>query len=397
MHERADTMTEGRKDMTRNTGYDRYIGQLFHTVIVQPTSFCNANCSYCYLPGRKARNEMPIEVAEAVAVGISRQGSTEPVDVVWHGGEPLALGLSGFERRLQPFERLRCDGLVEHSVQTNGTLVDQHWCRLFRDYGVRVGVSIDGPQGANVDRVDWVGRPIFDRIMRGITALRDQRIPFSVIAVVTPQTIGDPAGLLEFLGGLGAVRVGFNLEEHEGLNTARAMIDADAAEAFWGTVISHRRGRGGGPRVRELEALASYLARARTGRKEEWNYAPHDPIPTVAWNGDTVLLSPELLGIRAPAYDDFVVGNVRQELLTSMLERAPSVRYVREFVAGLTACEATCAFFAFCRGAQAGNRYFEHGTFAVTETAHCRNTRQALVRALASSITDQKETIDDRS
>lgn len=153
--------------------YDFHIGREFHTVIVQPTTFCNADCSYCYLPDRKARKDMPIEVSEAIAASIAEQGCPDPVEVVWHGGEPLALGPARFESQLKPFERLRRRGLVAHSVQTNGTLIDQQWCELFRTYGVRVGVSIDGPVIANGNRVDWSGRLIFDRIMRGIGTLRD--------------------------------------------------------------------------------------------------------------------------------------------------------------------------------------------------------------------------------
>jgi uncharacterized protein len=42
------------------------------------------------------------------------------------------------------------------------------------------------------------------------------------------------------------------------------------------------------------------------------------------------------------------------------------------------------------QGAQAGNRYFEHGTFTATETAYCRNTRQALVRAAATHLNTER-------
>ncbi|REE97682.1 cyclophane-forming radical SAM peptide maturase AmcB [Thermomonospora umbrina] len=365
-------------------GYDRYLGRTFHTVVIQPTTLCNADCSYCYLPDRKVRREMPLHVAQAVADGIAQQDSSAPVEVVWHGGEPLALACERFEALLGPFEDLRRRGRVTHAVQTNGTLIDAGWCELFQKYGVQVGVSIDGPAAANGNRMDWSGRPIFGRIMHGISTLTEHGVPFSVICVVSPQTIGDPSVLLGFFEDSGAVSIGFNVEEFEGVNTGRAIVDDAAAERFWAAVIRHRRARPG-LRVRELETLASYLARARTGRRAEWISAPHDPIPTVAWNGDTVLLSPELLGVRAPGHADFLVGNVLQESLPSMLARAHRVGYVRDFVQGLAACEATCGFFSFCRGAHAGNRWFEHGTFTATETAHCRNTRQALVRALLST------------
>lgn len=93
--------------------------------------------------------------------------------------------------------------------------------------------------------------------------------------------------------------------------------------------------------------------------------AAHDLIPTIAWNGDVVLLSPELLGVADAAYHDFVAGNVMTDTLPTILHRAGDLRYIREFLVGLEQCKATCEFFAYCQGAHAGDRYFEHGTATV--------------------------------
>jgi uncharacterized protein len=59
---------------------------------------------------------------------------------------------------------------------------------------------------------------------------------------------------------------------------------------------------------------------------------------------------------------------------------------LREFSAVVHACATSCGFFDFCRGAEAGNRYFEHGIFTVAETHYCRTTRQALVPAAADEL-----------
>jgi uncharacterized protein len=369
---------------TRRTGFDERIGRSFRTVILQPTSLCNLDCGYCYLPGRKNRYEILPTVVEAVAASIAEQDDPEPVGVVWHGGEPTALPIATFRNRMLVFEDLRIAGRVEHSIQTNATLLNEQWCGLFRTYRFQVGVSIDGPEAANVNRVDRGGRPAFEKIMRGIDALRDHEIPFSVICVVSPETIGDPAGMMDFFAGLGCTQVGFNIEELEGVNDSRAVVEVGRAEAFWAGIISART-RFPDLRVREIDQLAAYLGKARTGRKEEWTGAKHDPIPTVAWNGDTVLMSPELLGIDAPEHDGFVAGNVLKESIPAILRRAHQLPYITQFLDGLDGCATTCAFWDFCRGAHAGNRWFEHGSFAATETAHCRNTRQALVTAFAAT------------
>jgi uncharacterized protein len=62
-----------------------------------------------------------------------------------------------------------------------------------------------------------------------------------------------------------------------------------------------------------------------------------------------------------------------------VVSRAWQMPYLTEFTRGLAACRATCAFFDFCQGATAGNRYFENGDFSSTETNYCRVSRQELV------------------
>ncbi|MDH6464656.1 sulfatase maturation enzyme AslB (radical SAM superfamily) [Micromonospora sp. A200] len=42
------------------------------TLVVQPTAFCNLDCTYCYLPDRRSRRLMTIPVAEACAASIEQ-------------------------------------------------------------------------------------------------------------------------------------------------------------------------------------------------------------------------------------------------------------------------------------------------------------------------------------
>ncbi len=41
-------------------------------VVMQPTTLCNLDCAYCYLPLRASDNRMPVAVAEAVAASVNR-------------------------------------------------------------------------------------------------------------------------------------------------------------------------------------------------------------------------------------------------------------------------------------------------------------------------------------
>lgn len=369
------------------TRYRRRISLLPQTVVLQPTSLCNLSCTYCYLPDRHLRNHMTVGVAAAVARSLTDMGGApgRQIDLVWHAGEPLTLGVRRLTALVEPFEVLRRQGRLRHYVQTNATLISTAWCSFFDRYQFRIGVSIDGPASLNAQRVDRRGRAAFSRISGGIDRLREAGIPFSVIAVVTSESIDDPEALLDFLAGLGCHTIGLNIEETEGANTSRQTPTLAQATRFWRQTIAWGR-RNPAVFVRELSRLGDYLHLLRTGRYAEWASQLMDPIPTVSAAGDVVLLSPELSGIPAPDYDDFIVGNVLRDALRSMIDNAYRLRYVREFLDGLDRCEATCDFFEFCQGAQAGNRYFENGRLDTTETNYCRVSRQALVTALLDII-----------
>ncbi|WP_063803644.1 cyclophane-forming radical SAM peptide maturase AmcB [Streptomyces silvensis] len=361
------------------------------TVVVQPTTWCNLDCRYCYLPLRKLKHQMPVEVAETLAQALARLDGSggDAIGLVWHGGEPLAVGPQKFECLLAPFEGLRRTGRVHHYVQTNATLLTGRWCELLTAYGVRVGVSIDGPAALNAERVDLRGKPAFDRIMRGIAHLCEHGVPFSVISVVGTLGITMPEELLDFLSSLGCHSVGFNIEEIEGANTGRQPPTAVQAEEFWRRTLTWSREHPDAPAVREVVRLAEYLHLIRSGRRAEWERRRLDPNPTVSWKGDVVLLSPELADTKAPEHADFVAGNILEQSLAEILREAHRLGYVRDFLTGLDRCQAGCQFFDFCRGAQAANRYFENGSLRSTETNYCRVSRQALVKALSALATKE--------
>lgn len=323
-------------------------------------------------------------VASRVARSISEQDSPHSVAVVWHGGEPLTTPMPHFQNLLTPFDGLRQAGAIRHHVQTNATLISPQWCDLIQAHNIQVGVSVDGPASANLRRVDLAGNSTHDRFSRGVALLRERGIDFHVICVVTPETVADAQALVEYFATLGCTSVGFNIEEQEGVPTGRSLVTFDEATGFWRTLLSSPSEAG--LKVRELDQLAVYLAGQRQPDLLE-------PIPTVAYNGDVVLLSPELAGVKAPDYGDFRAGNVLATSLPTMIRNSSGLRYVAEYAEGLRTCEAQCAFWDYCRGAQAGNRYFEHGSFAATETNFCRTTRQALITAAADLVRDRATSV----
>ena len=117
-------------------------------VVLQPTAFCNINCSYCYLPDRDNKHVLAQSTVTRLFSELFASGWTAPrLTVIWHAGEPLVVPAAFYREAFASIERLRPASVaVHHAFQTNGMLIDADWCALFRDWNVGVGVSIDGPR-----------------------------------------------------------------------------------------------------------------------------------------------------------------------------------------------------------------------------------------------------------
>nr|WSX49292.1 radical SAM protein [Streptomyces sp. NBC_00974] len=348
---------------------------------MQPTTQClPMDCTYCYLPFRKLKHLMPVGVAEAVAASVNPWAADDPAfEVVWHGGEPLATGREHLAALMAPFEG------VKHSVQTNAALIDDAWCEFLLGHDVHVGVSIDGPEDMNAHRITLAGHSGFRFAMRGIERLRRRGIRFSAIAVVSDPAPENAGRLYDFFAELGVTTLGVNVEEEEGVNTGSKAADPVQATEFWGALADAWRAD---PviRLREVQRVLNFAGAVLGGRPTAPTpaSAPWDPLPTIAYDGGVVMLSPELAGFTDTRFGDFTTGNVLRTgldvLVAEAEERTP---WITEFWDGVDACRATCPTFAFCGGAHPANRYFEHGgRMDGTRTSYCTTSKIALLEGV---------------
>jgi uncharacterized protein len=363
----------------------------FREVMLQPTSLCNLDCTYCYLPDREKNQRMVPAAAEAVATMLESLPLRAPVQVIWHCGEPLACGREHFESLLRPFARLEAEGKVAHALQTNGTLIDDGWCELFARHRMNVSVSLDGPAWANRQRLDLQGQESYAKARRGMDRLMKADYGFTGIAVFTPETVGKVGEVYRFFSEEVAISaLGINIEVKDGVNQHRAVLDAGDIGRFWIDLYEAFRER---PTVviREFEKFAYWydgrggalpLVDAEEQRLRPTARARADLFPTVGWNGDVVFLAPEFLGMPSGRYQSFALGNVCREPLLEIIKRAKKADYVLDFVSGMDECQERCAHYSFCRGGFANNKFFENGTTSGTETAFCRHSRKALVDSL---------------
>jgi uncharacterized protein len=167
------------------------VPEAFHVLAKPSGAICNLDCAYCFFlskeelyPGSSFRMD---EAVLDSYVGQLLAGHRSPeVTVSWQGGEPTLMGLSFFRQMVATVERHRRPGQrIEHTIQTNGTLIDDDWATFLAAHDFLVGISIDGPREVHdTYRVDKGGKPTFDRVIRGLDRLKAHRVRWNVLTTV---------------------------------------------------------------------------------------------------------------------------------------------------------------------------------------------------------------------
>lgn len=176
------------------------------TSMVKPVgSLCNMRCKYCYYLDKAALydNHQP-KMDEALLENYIRaniEGNNSPVIAfAWHGGEPLLAGKEFFRKAVALQQKYGGGRTIENSIQTNGLLIDDEWCQIFRDNNFLVGVSIDGPESIHdAHRVDVGGQPTFARVMKGIERLYRNRVEYNTLTTINIHSEGRGAEVYNFL------------------------------------------------------------------------------------------------------------------------------------------------------------------------------------------------------
>ena len=359
----------------------------FRHVIMQPTTRCNLNCAYCYLPDRTQKSKMSVDITDSIALSLT--DVPHEIRLLWHGGEPLSCGLKTFRNLLSSFQSLASAGRLRHNIQTNATLITSDWCKLIKEFNIDIGVSLDGTENQNADRITWKNLPAHTDIIRGIELLHRHDIKFGVIAVVNSRNIDDPESFYESFTKVGCTSLNINIEEREGINKTAEDLEFNKVRNFWKRLFTAWRLK---PiiRIREFDHSLGWIDSICNGTDETLDRHPKDMWPTVTVNGDVVVISPEFMSTDPTERSKFVIGNVLETPLPEIVLKSRDAWYVREFLEGRRECRKSCSYYSYCGGGQASNKYFETGSLKVTETAHCRNTRQSVLDVVMESLTENR-------
>lgn len=156
------------------------------TIIAKVTRRCNFACSYCYdcdtSEAPETLHSLPISQAVDLMALASR--SYGKVSMIWHGGEPLLMGLDYYRSVIEAQRSIESETGCEfrNAVQTNGHLLDNDSAAELVKMGYRVGLSYDGLRQQE-------RRGHADSLEQAIASLGEAQESVGAICVVTADDL----------------------------------------------------------------------------------------------------------------------------------------------------------------------------------------------------------------
>jgi uncharacterized protein len=178
----------------------------FHLLTKPTGAICNLDCKYCFFLSKEmlypgSRFRMADDLLETYLRQLLESHRTPEVTVAWQGGEPTLMGLDFFRRSIEYVEKFKKPGQkVLHTMQTNGTKLDDEWGTFFKAHDFLIGLSVDGPREFHdAYRVNKGGSGTFDQVMRGLDYLQKHGVETNILTTVHAANADHPLKVYRFL------------------------------------------------------------------------------------------------------------------------------------------------------------------------------------------------------
>ncbi|WP_369246406.1 radical SAM/SPASM protein FxsB, inactivated metallohydrolase extension form [Streptomyces sp. R41] len=356
-------------------------------------SRCDLACDHCYVyeHADQSWKGRPTFISEETLGKVARrfadyaeEQKLPSVSVILHGGEPLLVGpvrmrniCAELTRTIAPVTAL------DLRIHTNGVQLNTRHLDVFKEFGVKVSISLDGDRAANDrHRRDRRRRSSYDRVLRAIELLRtpEYRHLYSGL-LCTVDVVNDPVAVHDALAALHPPRIDYLLPHSTWDSPPPRPVDSPTAYADWLLKIFDRWDRQGRTvSVRTFESVLSTL-RGGPSLTEAMGLAPSD-LAVVETDGSfeqADSLKTAYDGAPATGYDVF-------QHRFAEFARHPGVRARQLGLAGVSATCRRCPVIESCGGGLYAHRYSSGRGFD-NPSVFCSDLR-AFVDGVAERITD---------
>ena len=190
---------------------------------------CNLDCRYCFylekenLFPSKENFKMTDEVLEAYIRQYIEQQDIPEINFAWQGGEPTLVGVDFFRKVVALQSKYANGKHISNALQTNGTLLDDHWGEFLAEHQFLIGLGVDGPPKLhNIYRVDKKGAGSYDRMAVGLRFLKKHGVKFNTLTVVNRMNSRKPLEVYRYLKQIGSGFIQF-------IPLVERLLDGEAA------------------------------------------------------------------------------------------------------------------------------------------------------------------------
>ncbi|MBD0744351.1 FxsB family radical SAM/SPASM domain protein [Streptomyces sp. CBMA152] len=195
----------------------------FREIVLKVHSRCDLACDHCYIyeaPDQSWRTRPKAISDEAISWTARRLAEhaekhvLPSVSVILHGGEPLLAGPARLRRVCEELTAA-LDGVaaLDLRIHTNGLQLSPRYLDLFDEFGVRVGISLDGDKSANDRHRRFAdGRTSHPLVLKAVELLQSERYRHLFLGLLcTIDVANDPVTVHDALIALDPPRIDYLL------------------------------------------------------------------------------------------------------------------------------------------------------------------------------------------
>jgi uncharacterized protein len=363
-------------------------------LVLKVHSLCNLACDHCYVyeHADQSWRSRPALISQKTIKQVARRlaeyAAAEKLDslsVILHGGEPLLVGPARLRQICTELDRVVSPvTALDLRIHSNGVRLRRHHLEIFAEFGVKVGISLDGDRAANDrHRVDRKGRSSYNDVLRAVDMLHLPEFEHLFLGLLcTVDVANDPVVVHDALTALGPPRIDYLLP-HSTWDHPPPAHGRGTPYADWLLKAFDRWEEQGRPMaVRTFASVLSTL-RGGPGLTEAWGLAA-STLAVVETDGtfeQADSLKTAYDGAAGTGYDVFRHG------LDQFLEH-PGVQARRKGIAGISDACRRCPVVESCGGGLYAHRYSSARGFD-NPSVFCADLR-AFVEGVAERVTERR-------
>lgn len=341
--------------MNKNTIYSPFAKPLY--VMLKPIgAACNLRCKYCYYLEKKEmypedkRYIMSDIILERFIKQYLESQTQADVLFTWHGGEATMRNKAFYEKALTLQKKYSRGHRIVNSLQTNGTLLTDDWCKFFKENDFLIGISLDGPQHCHDKYRRGINNEAsFYKTMKGVSLLKKHNVEFNALAVVNDYNVDYPLEFYQFFKGIECQFIQFTpiVEQING-KMADWNVPADKWGDFLITIFDEWvREDVGEYYIQYFDSTLANWVGIESGLCTLSKYCGH--AGAMEFNGD-------VFSCDHFVFPQYKLGNINQQTLTEMMYSNKQLKFGTDKFDTLPNQCKTCDVLFACHGECPKNR-----------------------------------------